>query len=59
MAETSLEASVHALLPECKDSLDREASFPDHLGRAAGRKYADILLGKTFGQVEKTGLVVD
>lgn len=41
------------------DSLDREASFPNHLGRAAGREYADILLGKTFGQVEETGLVVD
>ena len=39
--------------------LNREASLLDHLGGAAGREQADILLDQALGEVEQAGLVVD
>ena len=41
------------------DSLDGEASFPNHLGCTARREDADIVLGKTLCKVEQTSLVID
>ena len=41
------------------DSLDREASFLDHLGCTTGREQAHILLDEALSEVEQAGLVVD
>jgi hypothetical protein len=39
--------------------LDREARFSDHLGGTPRGENSNILLDKTFGQVQQTGLVID
>ena len=74
MADTSLKSNVSAELHidrvvwldvfRCNiddrgHSLDREASFTDHLGGTARGKKTDILLNQTLGQVKQTSLVID
>lgn len=74
MADTSLKSNVSAELHinqadwldifRCSiedrgHSLDREASFTDHLGGTARCKKTDILLNQTLGQVKQTSLVID
>jgi hypothetical protein len=65
MAETSLGDAVRRRLCQWIYSamqsgiLNREASLLDHLGGAARRKQANILLDQALGEVEQAGLVVD
>jgi hypothetical protein len=41
------------------NALNWESRFPDHPRGTTRRKQADIVLGKTLCQVQKTSLVVD
>jgi hypothetical protein len=65
MAETSLGDAVRRRLCQWIYSttqsgiLNGEASLLDHLGGAARRKQAHILLDQALSEVEQAGLVVD
>ena len=42
-----------------RNSLNREPSLPNQLGRTTGSEQTDILLVEALGEVKETGLVID